>query len=402
MKRIGIDARFMLRPMRGIPLYVTRLCQFLPGLNRDLQFYLFINKGFEHNDAPQNYQPILDEIEQKNPNVSIVNVDHDAEIIWEQFFLPRLIKKHNVELLHMPANRTCFFPGVSTVVTIHDVIEYKMLTRSYWRDCVLNGSNLREIGYLARRSAYVWSNYKIGFHRAAQVITVSEFSATDIVETLQLSPSKVSAIHHGLDSDFVMSDADSTHIELSSRKFVLMLGGDCQHKNPEGAICAWGKVPETIRRKYPLKIIGFCGDDHSPLLRALREHGLQDEVELKGWVTQSELIACMREAALFIYLSRYEGFGFPPLHAMASGTPVIASYSTSIPEVLGGAGFKFDPDDHDGVANGIEMVLKDCALWQQQSEAGLARVKSFSWNQSAVQHLKVYEKATGDCRESSF
>jgi len=392
MKRIGIDARFILLPLRGMPLYVTRLCQLLPALNRDYQFYLFINNGYEHNDKPENYKPRIDEIKANNPNVHFVNYDDDAEVKWEQVYLPRLLKKNKIDLLHMPGNRICFFPGVPTVVTVHDVIEFKRFNRAYLRDLIAKESSFSMISYFARMSAYVWGSYKFGFGRAAQVITVSEYSARDIVENLKISPSRVTAIHHGLDDEFVFdgSEADS-NIERSSRNYVLMLGGDSPHKNPEGTIAAWAKVPEEIRRKYPLRVIGFCGNDQSPLLRALRMYGLENEVEIKGWVTQQELIDHLRSAALFIYLSRYEGFGFPPLHAMASGTPVIASNCTSIPEVLGDVGFMYDPDDHDGVASGIVNILNNQALWQLQSVAGIVRSKEFSWEESAINHLKVYE-----------
>lgn len=102
---------------------------------------------------------------------------------------------------------------------------------------------------------------------------------------------------------------------------------------------------------------------------------MQNEVQVKGWVTQEELIDSLRSAALFIYLSRYEGFGFPPLHAMASGTPVIASNCTSIPEVLSDVGFMYDPDDQDGVARGIAGILNDQVLWQQPSRRWYCQVK---------------------------
>jgi len=392
LKNIAIDARCLLMPLRGIPLYLTKLCYYLPALNKDYFYYLFVNKGYEHNEVIKSYQSRLDEILSSHVNLKIINCESDSEIIWEQVYLPRLIKEYKIDLLHMPGNRICFFPGVPTIVTVHDVIEYKRFNREYLLEIITKESSLRMMSYIARMSAYVWANYKFGFGRAAQVITVSEYSARDIVDNLKLSPSRVTSIHHGLDDEFVFDGAEAcSNIVNETRNYVLMLGGDSPHKNPEGAIAAWAKVPLEIRHKYPLRIIGFCGNDQSPLLQALRKYGLENEVEIKGWVTQQELIDHLRSAALFVYLSRYEGFGFPPLHAMASGTPVIASNCTSIPEVLGDVGFKYDPEDHDGVARGIEDVLNDQALWQQQSVAGIARSKKFSWKESASKHLKLYE-----------
>lgn len=399
MKTIGIDARYLLRPLRGMPLYVNRLCQLLPEIRPDYNFCYFINKGFEHNDSSSNYQSRLDDL-MSHVNVKIINYDSDAELMWEQFHLPRLLKKNKVDLLHMPGSRICFFPGIPVVATLHDVIEFKVFNREYIRGFISNLSNFRMFCYAARISAYVWTNYRYGFSRAAHIITVSKYSATDIIETLGIPSSKLTAIHHGLDDEFILGDTG--YKDQSSRHYVLMLGGDSPHKNPEGAISAWAKVPESTRRKYPLKIIGFCGNNESPLLNALREHGLQNEVEIIGWVTQDQLVNYLRSAALFIYFSRYEGFGFPPLHAMASGTPVIASNCTSIPEVLGDVGFKYSPDDHNGAARGIQQILNDPSLWHQQSTAGVSRAMSFSWRESAIQHLNVYVMVMERYYGSSF
>ena len=393
MKRIGIDARFMLRPLRGMPLYVLRICQNVPSLNKDLQFVYFINKRYEHNDTPENYLPRIQEIEEKYPNVKFVNYDDDAEVRWEQVYLPRLIKEHKIDLLHMPGNRICFFSGVPTIVTVHDVIEAKEFRWEYVKNSLFKELRPRMIIYHARMLTYVWVNYRIGFHRASHIITVSNYSAKEIGETLHIQIGKLTSIYHGLDSEFELTESvTDKNLSLKSRNFSLMLGGDSQHKNPEGAIASWAKVPKSIRLKYPLRIIGFNGNSQSPLLSAIYKFGLEDEVEIMGWVTQSEMIENFRSAAIFIYLSRYEGFGFPPLHAMASGTPVIASNCTSIPEVLGDVGFTFNPDDHDGVANGIEQVLNNPVLWQTQSSLGLVRAKKFSWHDSADKHFKLYMK----------
>lgn len=402
MKTIGIDARFMLRPLRGIPLYVARLCQFLPEVGKNHMFIYFINKGFEHNDCPDNYQSRLEDIQKRHDNVCIINCDHDAEIFWEQCYLPRLITKHRIDLLHTPGNRICFFPGVPTVVTIHDVIEYLLLFKRYAANLSKFKANMRMHFYHSRMAAYVWSTYKIALRRAARVITVSHYSASDIVKHLNISPALVTAIHHGLDDDYLLTAGSDTSVggsiinPLDSRRYVLMLGGDSYQKNPEGAIAAWSKVPDYIRAKYRLKIAGFCGDDSSALIQALRRHRLEGSVDVHGWVTQAELIGFLRSAALFLYLSRYEGFGFPPLHAMACGTPVISSNCSSIPEVLGDVGLTFNPDDHEEIARGITKILTDEVAWNEQAESGTKRAQRFDWNKSAEAHIGVYEEVFGN------
>lgn len=398
-KRIGIDARFILRPLRGMPLYVQRLCQVLPALNREYQFILFVNEAYEYNESPEKYRSLLAALKADHPNVKIVNKNHEAEMFWEQIYLPALMRKYHLDLLHMPGNRISFQGNTPIVVTVHDIIEYLNVKGNLIKT-FSSKISLRMRLYNLRKMAYVWLSYKAFSRRSSKIITVSEFSARQITEILQVPSAKVVSIHHGLDDAFVPCNVGTEPLaeetSPSSRSYILMLGGDSPHKNPEGAIAAWAKVPEEIRRVYPLKIIGFCGGRDSRLLTALAIHGMQDEVEVQGWVTEDEMVRYLQGAAVFLYLSRHEGFGFPPLHAMASGTPVVASNCTSIPEVLGGVGLTYAPDDYEGIASGIVKLLVDSAVWKRESAAGMERSRAFNWYQSAQQHLRVYEEVMGE------
>jgi len=391
--RIGIDARFLLRPLRGIPLYVLHLCLNLPALRTNYQFYYFINKGFEHNDRPENYQNRLDRI-QNYKNVTIVNKDDDAEIRWEQIYLKKLIKQYRIDLLHMPANRVCFFPGVPTIVTIHDIMEYLFLSRIH---PIPKTCDLRMMLYVLRKRGYVWWNYKYGIKKASKIISVSHYSANDLKSNLNCDDGHIKVIHHGIDNDFFLTKNNyQIGIEesdnISSQPYVLMLGGDSYQKNPEGAIKAWSLVNPNIRKQYHLKIIGFSGDQNSPLIRALKKNNLADEVEVSGWVTQNELIKYFHRASLFLCLSRYEGFGFPILQAMASGTPIISTNMASLPEILGNVGFQFLPDDHIGISKAIESVLQDNRMQAEQSSAGIKRAENFSWQHCVEEHIRIYEE----------
>jgi len=292
----------------------------------------------------------------------------------------------------MPANRICFLPGVPVIVTVHDVMEYLFFKKKYIDSFRKAKGNIKMILYITRLAVYTWAIYRLGLNRAKLIITVSQHSACDIIKHFKVPPERVKAIYHGLDDEFLeqeMVSADNK-LCLELRRYVLMLGGDTYQKNPDGAISAWARVSEPLRNKYPLKIIGFCGNDQSPLIRALVNYGLIDSVEVNGWVSQNDLKKYMREAILFLYLSRYEGFGFPLLHAMASGTPVISTDKSSIPEVLGNVGLKFDPADHIGIANGIEQMLTNSSLRMEQAVSGIERAKQFCWRKSATAHLKLY------------
>jgi len=394
MKRIAIDARHLLRPLRGIPLYVARLCHHLPSLDSKNRYYLFINRGFEHNAPPAEYEPRLEALQSRHDNLTVINRDDDAEIAWEQFELPRMVREHRIDLLHMPGNRICFRPGVPVVVTVHDIMEWIYLDTARVAGVIGSKQGLKMKAYALRILAYQWANYRFGFRRANRVVTVSWHSAGDIVKHLGIPPDRVVPIHHGLDDIFApgKSGTGEPFLPLERRRHVLMLGGDSEQKNPQGAIAAWARVPRDVRKRFPLKVVGFCGDHSSPLIEAIERHRLRGEVSVKGWVSEQELIEGLQEAALFIYPSRYEGFGFPPLHAMACATPVASTTAASIPEVMGGAGIRYDPDDHAALAAGMTGLLTDAGMWRDQVSMGLARSRSFDWQRSAEAHLKVYRE----------
>ena len=387
MKIIGIDARFILRPLRGIPLYVLRLYEHLPKLKPEYQFIFFINKAFEHNDKPQKYKQRIRAIEEKSQNIRFVNVNSDGEFFWEQCILPRLVKDYKVNLLHMPANRISFFSGIPTIVTLHDVMEYIYLLDEKYPLSWGKNRSLRYLLYNLRYRFYLKAMYRVFFKRAVQIITVSKNSAADIEKHLKIPRKRISVIYHGVDPEYLSNKPKPR----SQRFFTLMLGGDSYQKNPQVAIKAWSLVGEKLRQRFPLKILGFCGSENSPLLEAIQKYGLKNEIDIQPWVDQNVILNAFRNAALFLFPSRYEGFGFPLIQAMACGTPFITTNRASIPEVIGDAGLVYEPNDAVGMSLGIEKILSDTIFWQHQVRLGLQRVQIFKWENSAQKHLEIFE-----------
>ena len=383
---IGIDARFLLRPQRGMPHYVTQICRHMPALRPDGRFTLFINRAYEHNEAAAEYEERLEGVG-AHANVAIVNMDDDAEVRWEQVLLPRAVKERGVDLLHMPGNRTCFRAGVPVVPTVHDVMELRHLRRE---QAAPRGAGLRARAYFWRRRAYVWATYRLGFPRAAAIVTVSDSSKRELVDQLGISSDRVHTIHHGIEAHFRPLDGLET---LATRTHSLMFGGDSYHKNPEGALRAWSNVPEDLRRRFPLKIIGFRRKQSSRLMNALEELGLQTQVSVSEWVDSEALVHAMQRAAILLFLSRGEGFGFPIVEAMACGTPVASSNIDALTEIAGGAAaVTVAPDDAASAAAGITRVLSSPEEWSRAAGKGLRRATAFSWAESAEKHLQVYER----------
>jgi glycosyltransferase involved in cell wall biosynthesis len=389
--RIGIDARMVLRPLRGMPHYVLGICRHMPALRPDHRFTLFINREYLHNDSPAAYDERIEALADP-PNVELVNMNSEGEVWWEQVRLPRAVRKLGIDVLHMPANRIAFRAGVPVVTTVHDVMELRYMRRE---QTAPPGADLRTRAYFWRWRAYIRWTYRRGFHRAARVITVSDSSRRDVVEVLRIPPDRVEAIHHGLEPHF-RPRADSDGGTLPSRRHCLMFGGDSYQKNPAGALRAWAAVPEELRRRFPLRIVGFRGRENSPLSAALVELGLGEEVTVTGWIDNEQLVRELQEAAALLFLSREEGFGFPVIEAMACGTPVVSSNVASLTEIAGGAAaVAVAPDDSSGAAAGIARLLSSPQEWSEAVARGLCRAAEFTWERSAERHLDLYESVVG-------
>lgn len=153
------------------------------------------------------------------------------------------------------------------------------------------------------------------------------------------------------------------------------------------------KRAKGLERK--LVLAGSAGWENDDVFAEIKSLGLTDDVVVTDYVPDDDLSLLMNGAEVMVYPSLYEGFGLPPLEAMACGTPVIASNTSSLPEVVGDAGIMVDPEDVEGLADAIASVLSDQGLRDEMSRKGLARAKQFSWEQAARETLKVYEDVAG-------
>jgi glycosyltransferase involved in cell wall biosynthesis len=368
-----------------MPLYVYRLAQYLPETRPEYRFVLFVNRGFEHNEAPEIYQERIQNLSLL-PNVKIVNANDDGEMHWEQSLLPSLLRENRVDLLHMPGNRICYRAAVPQVATIHDVMEYRFLKQIV---AIPPSAPARVRLWIWRKRAYVWLNYKVAIKRASRIITVSSASAGEITRTCGIPKDRIEVILHGIDPEFIPEKKHDPNPEL--REHCLMLGGDSYQKNPETGIQAWADLPLALRKRFPLVIVGFVPHPGSALSSAIQKYGVADQVTIRGWLSQSELISHFQRAALFIYPSRCEGFGFPILQAMACGTPAVCSRIPSLEEVAGRAACTSEPENAGGFSEHIRALLTNNELWQEYRNLGLTRSAQFHWRHCAEEHARVYE-----------
>lgn len=221
------------------------------------------------------------------------------------------------------------------------------------------------------------------------IITISEFSRKEILHLSNVDPAKIYVTPLGIDQSF---HPGRDRLERFPKEYILFLGNLEPRKNLSRLITAYQSLPQPLRGRYPLVIAGAKGWGTKEFKKVLHSFQRDERPIFTGYISQSVLPRLYRGASIFVYPSLYEGFGLPVLEAMASGVPVIASNSTSLPEVVGDAGVLVDPYDVNHLKEAMRELLEDEKKRQEMAEKGTARAKFFSWEKCARQTLSVYEK----------
>lgn len=320
-----------------------------------------------------------------------------AKLEFEQRIFPRAAR-NGFDLAHVPHFGPPLFPKSPTVVTIHDLIP--MVLPAY-----AGSAAVRMYTRLAAAGA----------KRAQAILADSHASARDIERLLHIPREKIHVVHLAADTRFTPPDAGEIARVRAKyslpEQFVLYLGGFDVRKNVGRIVDAWSRVltadgglgtgdwgletgDSPKDGLWRLVIAGKLLEVNSAFFPDMREMvgkaGLGERVQFIGFVAEEDKPALYGAARVFLYPSHYEGFGLPPLEAMASGTPVIVSNASSLPEVVGDAGILLDPDDADGWVEALGMLLRDEGRWSELRARGLEQAKRFSWERAARETLEVY------------
>ena len=362
--RIGIDARKL--HDFGIGTYIRNLLRQLARLDQTTEFVLL--------SRPQDKAALTS----LGENFRIVAESAGNYSFTEQVKIPLALRREKVDLFHAPHYVLPPLVPCRSVVTIHDCI------------------HLMFPQYLPNRLAlrYARTSIAMAARRATRVMTVSETSKRDIIRFFGTEADKIDVIHNAYDERF-----DEPREEEISRvreryqlheDFVLYVGNVKPHKNLERLIEAFHLVRARGLDHVKLVMIGDDISKYAALRRAVHQHQLHKYVRFLGYLPEGTLAAMYRLASVFVFPSLYEGFGLPPLEAMASGTPVVTSNVSSLPEVTGDAAVLVDPYDPAAIADGIARVLTDDDLAAQMRVRGLARAHEFSWETSIRRVREIY------------
>ncbi len=354
----------------GVSHYIEQLLLHLALIDQKNNYTVYTTSGV---DAAALGLPVNFDV---RPNL-LHTINPRVRIPWEQVVAPLLLARNNATLFHGMLNIAPFFSPVPTVITIHDLafIRYPQTFRSYNR-------------------TYLDMATRISAQRAKMILAVSEHTKREVVEILGVPPERVVVTYDAARVNFKPPQAKLL-AEFRQRnslpdQFLLYVGTLEPRKNLLTLLEAYSKIANTVG--VPLIVGGGKGWMYDAVFKRLESLGLQDKVHFVGYLEEQDLPLWYAAATVFVFPSIYEGFGMPPLEAMACGTPVVTSNTSSLPEVVGDAGLMVSPTDTDALADALMRMLQDEALRQACRERGIQRAQSFSWKVTAQKTRNVYEQ----------
>jgi len=365
--RIAIDARKL--HDYGIGTYVRNLVQGLARQDDDAAYAVLCrdaDAGFVQ-ALGSRFTPIVE----RSGNYSV----------REQLSVPLALRRARADLFHAPHYVVSPLTPCPYIVTIHDCI------------------HLRFPQYLPNRMAYTYARrmMSLAARRSRRVLTVSNASKQDILHYLRVPADKVEVIYNALDARLAtpptQDDIDRVRQRFQlTAPFILYAGNIKPHKNVDRLIEAYAILRRRGVESARLLIIGDEISKYPNLRRLVHRFQLHQHVRFLGFVPDATLAVLYQLASVFVFPSLYEGFGLPPLEAMAAGAPVITSNVSSLPEVVGDAALLIDPMDAGAIADAMARVLGDEALRAELVRRGHERVKAFSWDRSVARVREVYRE----------
>ncbi len=374
MARIGIDARYLETENTGIGRYSFNLLTHLLEQDRENAYWVFIR----------------DEYEGRLPSselVTYVRVPYPPISLSSLFAMSLAVRRLHLDLWHAHFPVVPFFSGTPFVVTVHDLQPLRVPSLGGQRSLPLR---------LAYRIYYPLAyTFAIIFSKA--IVAVSLATCKEIREVFRVPQNKIRVIHEALDDRFSPTSIPAGHQGESHEpyslpsQYLLYVGATLPHKNLDAMLKGFARAMDRPETKDLFLVIAGRPSRFEPQWTELMERlGISRRVLRIGYVSQEHLPYLYQKATALLYLSCYEGFGFPPLEAMQHGVPVIAALHSSLPEIVGPAGIFVSPDDLDGIANAIVKVLTDVPLRDRLAEYGRRNLKRFTWGKAAAQTLSLY------------
>ena len=368
--RIGIEAQRIFRKNKhGMDYVVLQEIKELQQMDTENEYYVFAAPG-------------EDRCLEDTKNFHIMEIGGGFYPLWEQYTLPQKAKKLNLDILHCTSNTAPIRCGIPLILTLHDIIFLEPRDKS-------NKSLYQNLGWLYRRLVVP----KI-LEKCRRIITVSEFEKDHIISTLGIQKEKMAMIYNGYNEWFKpLEDSYNVYQKyIDKPSYFFFLGNTDPKKNTERTLIAYSIYLEKSDIKRKLLMADLDRLYLDDIITRNKIESIRNMIVIPGYIVNSDLPYIYSNAFAFLYTSLRESFGIPLLEAMASGTPVITSNTSSMPEIGGPDAILVNPESPEEIAEMMLRLEKDDAFYREQEEMGIARAKQFSWHRTAEQLLQLYEE----------
>lgn len=378
--RIGIDLR-VLSTSRALSRYAKNIVDQLLRISTEHKLFLLTDSV----DSLQKINAIRAGI----GHLSFESVIAPKKlVIRDHFFFWDSIRRLDLDIFFHPDNTEFLKCHPNSIVTLHDLLPYIL------PEAVLSGNPLIRV----KQEMYFRLQLKALKDSCHRIITVSENTRKDIIRILGVPENRVQVIYEGIEEKFTLQNNQDLIASVKNKYkingvYLLYLGGFEIYKNVERLIKAFG---QSFTHNLKLVLAGESNSGSAGLKKLVRDLGMEESVIFPGFIEEADLPAIYGGATLFVYPSLYEGFGFPPLEALACGTPVVISNTSSLPEVGGDAAFYFNPESVNSIAGALEQALRlnlsNRVSFDRISDAGRILAKRFDWRVAAEKTLALFEE----------
>lgn len=368
--RIGIEAQRIFRKNKhGMDYVVLQEIKEIQKMDAKNEYFVFVAPG-------------EDRCLEDSKNVHIIEIGGNFYPLWEQFTLPKAVKELNLDMLHCTSNTAPIRCKIPLILTLHDIIFLEPRDKS-------NKSLYQNLGWFYRRLVVPRILRKCQY-----IITVSNFEKNNIISKLNIPQERIRMIYNGYNEWFrPTQDTDQVYKKyIDDLGYFFFLGNTDPKKNTERTLIAYSMYLEKsdVKRKLLMADLdkGYLDD----IIERNHIENIRDFIVMPGYIVNSDLPYIYNNAFAFLYTSLRESFGIPLLEAMACGTPVITSNTSSMPEIGGKDAILVNPESPEEITEKMLLLEKDDQYYRKQEEYGIIRAKLFSWRLTAESLLNVYEK----------
>ena len=370
--RIGIEAQRIFRKNKhGMDYVVLQEILEIQKMDNENEYFIFVKPGEDH-------------CVKSTENVHVVEIACPSYPLWEQWALPRAAKKANVDILHCTSNTAPIWCDIPLVLTLHDIIFLEPRDKQ-------NKSLYQNLGWFYRRL-----DVPRILNKCRRIITVSNFEMENIINKLNIPRERMAMIYNGYNEWFSpIKNCDLPNAisqKLTANNYFFFLGNTDPKKNTERTLVAYSKYLSQSSIKRKLLMADLDTNYLNDIITRNGIENIRDKIVMPGYIVNSDLPFIYNNAFAFLYTSLRESFGIPLLEAMACGTPVITSNTSSMPEIGGADAILVNPESSNEITSMMLRLETDESFYQKQKTIGLERAKLFSWKKTTEQLLHLYQE----------